>query len=247
MRILPVWSLQDPCFIYYLYIMARVKLSPIFTQVSGSIGGMTIQRNKFGVSLRQKPLPLNIGSVAQYNVRQLITSIQHAWQELTDAQRLQWNRYLDFSGQTIKRDKSVKLSGHALYIKYQLFRLLSGYALLTDITYVPMPAVPVIQEMTLELGVFQIEFSSAVDYSDYFFLLKLTTPRNENKAFSRRGLRFMKVTPADNQWFEIQTSYIAAFGVLPPVPHFVHYTIQWFSGLAPVFSGITTGVYEVTA
>lgn len=227
--------------------MARVKLSPIFTQVSGSIGGMTIQRNKFGISLRQKPLPLNIGSVAQYNVRQLITAIQHAWQELTDAQRLQWNRYLDFSGQTIKRDRSVKLSGHALYIKYQLFRLLSGYALLTDITYVPMPAVPLLDEMTIAAGVFEIEFTTAVDYSDYFFLFKISTPRSENKAFSRRGLRFMKTTLADTAFFEIQDSYIAAFGVLPPVPHFVHYSIQWFSGLAPVFSGITTGVFEVTS
>lgn len=227
--------------------MARVKFSPIVTDIAGSVGSVTFQRNKYGNTMRQKPLPLNIGSMAQYNVRQLITTIQHAWQELTDAQRLQWDRYLDFSGQTIKHDKSVKLSGHALYLKYQLFRLISGYSLLTTITYVPMPAVPLLDEMTLSAGVFEIEFATAVDYSDYFFLFKITTPRNENKAFSRRGLRFMKVTLADSAFFEIQDSYIAAFGVLPPVPHFVHYRIQWFSALSPVYSGITTGKFQVTA
>ena len=227
--------------------MARVKLSPIFTNISGSIGGMTVQRNKFGVSLRQKPLPLKSNSPAQYIVRQYMTIIQAAWQDLTDAQRLQWNRFLDFSGQTINNDKSVKLSGHALYLKYQLFRLLSGYPLLTTIVYTPMPAVPFIQEMTLELGEWLIEFNSAVDYSDFFFVFKISTPRNENQAFSKRGLRFMKVIPADSSWFAIEDSYITAFGILPAVPHFVHYSIQWFSGLSPVFTGITTGVYEVTS
>lgn len=227
--------------------MARVKLSPLLTDISGSIGGMTIQRNKFGTTIRQKPLPLNPTTAAQLNVRRLMMTIQKAWQDLTDAQRLQWNRYLDYSGQSIKHDRSVKLSGHALYLKYQLYRLISGYSLLTTITYVPMPAVPLLDEMTLDLGVFEIEFATAVDYSDYFFLFKITTPRNENRAFSRRGLRFMKVTPADSAFFEIQSSYISAFGVLPGVPHYVHYSIQWFSGLAPVFSGITTGVFQVTA
>ena len=227
--------------------MARVKLSPILTQASGSVGGITLQRNKFGMTMRQKSMPTNPCSSAQYVIRQHMITIQAAWQNLTDAQRLQWNRFLDFSGQTIKHDKSVRLSGHALYLKYQLYRLLTGYSLLTTITYVPMPAVPLIQEMTLDAGVWEIEFSSAVDYSDFFFLFSITTPRYENRVFSKRGLRFMKVTPADSQWFEIQVPYIATFGVLPAVPHFVHYSIKWFSALAPVYTGVTTGVYEVTA
>jgi len=227
--------------------MARVKFSPLISDIAGSVGGVTFQRNKFGNTMRQKPLPLNPATLAQLNIRQKIVAIQNAWQDLTDAQRLQWNRFLDFSGQSIKHSKSVKLSGHALYLKYQFFRLISGYGLLSSLTYVPMPAVPVISEMTLEFGVFEIEFDFTVDYSDFFFVFKISTPRHENKAFSKRGLRFMKVTLADTQFFEIQSSYISAFGVLPPVPHFVHYSIQWFSCLAPVFTGITTGVFEVTA
>ena len=227
--------------------MARVQLSPIVTGLSGSIGGVTFQRNKYGITARQKPIPPKSLSTAQYNVRRIMITIQLAWQALTDAQRLQWNRYLDYSGQTINNDKGVKLSGHALYIKYQLFRLLSGYSLLTTLTYVPMPAVPLIGEMTLAGGVFEFEFESAVDFSDFFFIFKITTPRHENRAFSRRGLRYMKVLRNDDQWYEIQTPYVAAFGVLPAVPFFVHYSIQWYSVLAPVFTGITTGKWEVTA
>ncbi len=227
--------------------MARIKLGPVITDIAGSIGGMTIQRNRFGLTMRAKPLPINPATAAQLHIRTLMVTIQKAWQALSTAQRLQWNRYLDFSGQSILSDKSVKLSGHALYLKYQLYRLLTGYQLLTALTYVPMPAVPYVSEMTIDAGVFELEFSTAVDFSDYFFLFFITIPRHKNKAFSRQGLRFMKVTPADTSFFEIQASYISAFGVLPAVPHFVHYSIQWFSGLAPVFTGITTGVFEVTA
>lgn len=225
--------------------MARIKLGPMVTDIAGSIGGVTIQRNKFGITMRQRPFPPASFTPAQYNVRQKIITIQQAWQNLTDAQRLQWDRFLDYSGQTIKADKSVKLSGHALYLKYQILRLLSGYSLLTTITYIPMPTVPVFNQITLGASVYQIIFDDPVDYSDHFFLFKITTPRNENRAFSMRGLRFMKVTPADSSTFEFQNSYIASFGILPLPPFFVHYSIQWFSALAPIYSGITTSVTAV--
>ena len=96
--------------------MARVKLGPLITDISGSIGGMTIQRNKFGITLRQKPIPVYKFTPAQITIRTYIATIQAAWQNLTDAERLQWNRFLDFSGQTINRDPSVKLYVLTYYI-----------------------------------------------------------------------------------------------------------------------------------
>ena len=153
--------------------MARIKLGPMVTNISGSIGGLTIQRNRFGITMRRKPLPPTSSTSAQYNVRQKIITIQKAWQDLTDAKRLQWDRFLDFSGQSINADRSVKLSGHALYLKYQLFRLLAGFSLLIDLTYVPMPAVPVISQVLLSTGVLRLYLASAVDSTKYFFCFLL--------------------------------------------------------------------------
>lgn len=243
MRILLVWSPQDPYFIYYLYIMARIKLSPIVTQISGSIGGITIQRNKFGISMRQKPLPFKSQSSAQYVIRQHMITIQHAWQNLTDAQRLQWNRFLDFSGQTINKDKSVKLSGHALYLKYQMFRLLAGYSLLTTIAYVPMPAQAVVVGVTVAADSLQLEVSASQVHTTQFFLFFMTVPKLENQAPSRRGLRYMYIVPATHTVFQFKDSYKAAFGVLPAVDTWFHYSIQSFSVLAPVYSGVTFGKF----
>ena len=227
--------------------MARVKLSPILTQASGSIGGITLQRNKYGMTMRQKPLPIDHGSSAQYIVRQHMITIQAAWQNLTDAQRLQWNRFPDFSGQTINRDRSVKISGHSLYLKYQLFRLLSGYSLLTTITYIPMPTPVQIAGLIIAADSLILETEDTVTHSAFFFLFRVTTPRHENRAPSPRGLRYMFTTPATEQEFQIKEAYKTAFGILPAYHSWFHYSLQSFSVLAPVYSSVSFGKFQITA
>ena len=228
--------------------MARVKLSPLLTDISGSIGGVTIQRNKFGVTLRQKPLPLNTLTSARSNIRALMVTVQQAWQNLTATQRLQWERFLDFSGQSINKNRSVKLSGHALYIKYQMYRLISGFPLLTTITYVPMPDVPLVNGMVNYGGYMNLVFYSTVDVSDYFFLIKLSNPRQASRAFSANGLRvcITPYPPSDNASYNIKASYESAFGVSPAAGATIHYSVLWFSVLAPVFTSKSTGTFLST-
>lgn len=222
--------------------MARIKLGPLITDISGSIGMGTIQRNRFGHTLRLKPLPKKSETPAQYIVRKHMITIQNAWQALTDAERLQWNRYIDFSGQTIRRDRSVLLSGQSLFIKYQLFLLLYDQPLLTDLEYVPMPAHPAIKAIYLFMEeAIKLEFTYQVDFYRYFFLFKITSPRLYAQAFNPMGLRFMKVTYHATYLYDITTSYIAAFGVVPPGESYFHYSIQFFSTIAPVFTGVFTG------
>lgn len=231
-----------PYFQFYSYIMARVKLSPLLTDISGSIGGLTIQRNKFGVSMRSKPLPYLKSTDAQNVVRTHMVTIQAAWQALTDSQRLQWNRFLDYSGQSIRRDRSIKLSGHALYIKYQMYRLLQGYSLYTTISYAPMQDVPSFNYIDIAAGpIMTFALDSAVDFSEYFFNLKLSYPRRASSSFSPKGLRLMYCTPADSATFIITSSYSDAFGFTPAIGTSLDYSLVWFSDISPVFSGYTTG------
>lgn len=222
--------------------MARIKLGPVITDISGSIGGITFQRNKFGMTLREKPLPLNPFTSAQYVVRQHMQSIQISWQNLTDAQRLQWDRFLDFSGQTINSNKSVKLSGHTLFIKYQMIRLMSGRPLLATFSYIPMPTVSPFDKFTVSGSFLYVNFSPTIDSSEYFFLVRVSTPRIPNRVFSFRGLRVMEAFYQDGIQFAIYTPYIAAFGFVPSIGDTLHYSLQYYSYRDPIFSGIQTGV-----
>jgi len=225
--------------------MARIKLGPAITDIAGSIGCMTIQRNRWGITARQKPLPLRSETTAQYNIRRMMVELQASWQNLNDNQRRQWDRFIDFSGQTIRRDRSVKMSGHSLYLKYQLFLLLYDQPLLTTIAYSPIPDWSEYQNITVTAEVIQIWFYYIITPATYFFTLKVTSPRLENQSFNPRGLRFMKVTPSEAGNFNFTDAYKAAFGVLPPGNSWLHYEIQYFSTTSPVWSGKFTGKKKV--
>lgn len=225
--------------------MARIKLGPMVTNISGSIGGLTIQRNRYGITMRQKPLSPKSDTIAQYDIRQKIITIQAAWQALTDAQRLQWDRFMDFSGQSIKADRSVKLSGHALYLKYQLMRLMSKFSLLTNITYIPMPSYEMWNNITIDFNDLVLDFDNDPSITTRYFTVFLSSPRQSNKAFSSKGLRFCYAMEVLTLVFQLEDGYNAAFGVLPPVGATLHYTTQFFSLLAPVFAGKVTGTLIV--
>lgn len=225
--------------------MASIKLGPMITDIAGSVGGATFQRNRFGMTMRAKPLPLYSETPAQYLVRRHIVFLQYSWQALTDAQRLQWNRFLDFSGQSIRRDRSIRLSGQTLYIKYQLWLLLYNRPLLTDLAYVPMPDHVDLYRVAFDIDVYMLEFTGIVDITKYWFICKLSSPRRENQAFNPRGLRFMYVSWMASATKDFTESYIAAFGVVPPTDAWLHYSIQYFSTTAPVFSGVYTGKLQI--
>jgi len=224
--------------------MARIKLGPMVTDIAGSIGGLTIQRNRFGITARQKPLPLYSETPAQYIIRQKILSLQYSWQNLSDSERLQWDRFIDFSGATTRRNRSVLLSGQGLYLKYQLFRLLYNQALLTTIVYSPMPAVGYLENLYLFGGQLYLNFS-AMDYTKWYFVCKLSMPRSPAMAYSAKGLRFMKCS-WDNAGVKYVTDpYVAAFGALPSIADVIHYNIRYFSVVSPVYSGVFTGILNV--
>ncbi|MBA7584044.1 hypothetical protein ES708_25996 [subsurface metagenome] len=225
--------------------MARIKLGPVVTDIAGSIGCMTIQRNRYGLTMRAKPLPIIHFTASQYIVRRNIVTIQKAWQALSDAKRLQWSRFLDYSGQSIKHDKNVKLSGHLLYLKYQMYRLLAGFPLLVDLAYIPPPTPRAVVGFTVEGIVMQLEIDLEVNDAQEFFLFSISNPRTQAQAISRQGIRHMFITPSTGTVFNIADSYINAFGVLPSAPSWCHYSILTFSVLAPVYTGVTLGKYIV--
>jgi len=227
--------------------MARIKLGPAITDIAGSIGGTTIQRNRFGLTIRAKPLPLKSETPAQYNVRQKIAYLQYSWQRLSDAQRLQWDRFLDFSGQTIRRDRSIKLSGQALFIKYNLYRLLCGLEVLDPISYDTQPLFSLPDGVIIYLDTLVVRFPETFSPDYWFFIFKMTNPRSANQVYSPKGLRFMKIPIQVNYFFYIQDEYIKAFGVLPSAGSYFHYNILFFHTSSPVFTGIFTGTMQVTA
>jgi len=221
--------------------MARIKLGPVVTDIAGSIGGLTFQRNPYGIIARAKPVPIRKYTASQLTIRAHLRTIQNAWRALSDARRLQWARVPNFSGQSIRRDKSILISGYSLYLMYQLYHLINDQSLYTTIAYASLPDIPTLTELSYSSGILYAIFSGVVNPAELFFILKLGYPRLVPQKYNLRGIRFIKAPWTSTASFNITASYLAAFGFIPPDVSYLSYSFRYFSTVSPVVSGVFTG------
>lgn len=226
--------------------MARVKYSALISSMSGSVGSATFQNTRAGPIVRNRPRSSKNPTAVQLQRRSLMMRLHYAWSDLTEDQRYAWNKFIDFSGASIRRDKSIRMTGHALFLKYNYIRLLSGLSLVETVYYNPISEIPLLLEIENAAGDFTIRFDTSEFGSSIWFIIKLTSARPASNVFSSRGLRFIPISPAVYDEYDIKTAYLNIFGVLPPVGSFVHYSVQHYSMISPVLAGKLTGVMEIT-
>jgi hypothetical protein len=221
--------------------MARIKYGSLIAQASGSIGGMTLQKCAFGNIIRSKPLPIHSRSAIQLQRRADMHAIQHAWQALSDDDRIKWKQFIAYSGQSIKKDSNVYISGYDLYLKYQFARKLYALDLLVDFTYIPLPVWPTGFTLFSNLGQLYIKFNMEVTTNQFFFVFSLSNVRNPSPGYSPINSQFMLCTPSTADTFDFTAAYLAKFGILPVTGETVHWSIYYFSLIAPILSGYSTG------
>lgn len=120
--------------------MAKVRYSAIISDISGSVGSATFQRNRYGNSLRSKPIQSKKATPARGLVAANMATVQAAWSALSEAQKKEWSNYLLFSGYAIKNTEGIALSTFNVYLKYQLLRLWAQLDLLESPSYEVVPS-----------------------------------------------------------------------------------------------------------
>jgi len=102
------------------YIMAKIKLSAVVSEVRGKLNGSVFSKNRGGAYMRTKVTPVNPQTAAQMAVRSALTNLSQSWRGLTVAQRLAWNGAVsNFTGTDIFGDIKTP-SGINLYQKLNL-------------------------------------------------------------------------------------------------------------------------------
>ena len=102
---------------------------PEGTQKSGSTGGTTHSRNRFGAYERSRSVPVNPNTARQVGVRNVVRSLAIAWNnDLTQVQRDLWEVYAANTSWTNRLGQSVNLTGLNHFIRSNTPRLLSGLA-----------------------------------------------------------------------------------------------------------------------
>lgn len=101
--------------------------SPVFSQASGSIAGITYSHNAGGMYVRARPIPTNPNTENQQAVRSAMSQLVVAWRDAVGiGGREQWNTYAFNTPTLNKLGEPTSKTGQQMYIRSNVSRLQAG-------------------------------------------------------------------------------------------------------------------------
>ncbi len=195
--------------------MAIVQTSGLITHIRGSIGGTTFQRSGAGLVARNKPAPVGQGSNFQQVQRNIISQLNVLWEQLTDAQRVNWSSfatYINGAGITNRRNSSSQ-TGKTQFIAVNSWLLLYGKNYLPSPTYVPAlsPIIPF----------YNADFESdnlgktvgSLNTSTQILVTQVSLAQSESTYTANTGFRTLVYSQANGTTQDWNAAYLAQFGV----------------------------------
>lgn len=110
-----------------------IKLGVLATGASGSVGGTTASRNRFGAYLRARTSPVNPNSGRQMFARAVFQFIAEQWSSLlSQAQRDAWDQYADVIIFKNALGLDIKLTGFNHFIRSNTLILFASLSVVAD-------------------------------------------------------------------------------------------------------------------
>lgn len=104
--------------------------SSLLTQASGSIGGLTASRNRGGMYMRARAIPVNTNTSFQQAVRNFLAILTSRWvNTLTALQREAWAVYAEQTPMTDSLGESRTIPALAHYVRSNVARLQAGLSI----------------------------------------------------------------------------------------------------------------------
>lgn len=192
----------------------KAKFGAIVVAGSGKVGGHVFSKNRGGAYMRTKVTPSNPNTVAQQNVRAILSSLSQSWSALSDAQRLSWqNAVADWTTTDIFGDIKNP-SGNNLYVRLNSVLLNSGQATID----VP----PLKEEMPyteISSAIFDVSSSTLIvtfadaTYDGVALAVSATPQLSQGVNFVKSQLRRIGTVDGATGAVAVGTEYIAKFGI----------------------------------
>lgn len=107
-------------------------LAGLVTQGTGSIGGMTMSKNKQGYYMRARTVPSNPKTIRQTAVRNGLSALAAAWATLTGTQQLGWNLYAKNVAVVLDNGQTKILSGFNWFVGANQLRIVASEPVVLD-------------------------------------------------------------------------------------------------------------------
>lgn len=197
--------------------MARITYSALVTEIRGSIGGTTFQKNAYGFTVKNKANIIKPDSVLQNIQKRAFNQAIRGWILATATQRTAWNSFAITFPIFAKHNPSSTLTGYAYYIKYNVARIIGGQNVLQD------PGTDVGQQtefttmfiVTAGVPDLTLEYITTVSSTEIALLHYLTPLNQLTQNFVGSKTRFMGKSLASDSSLDITAKYAQAFGSFP--------------------------------
>jgi hypothetical protein len=223
--------------------MARIKLGSIISDISGSVGGTTFQRNSYGVTMRSKPTQIGSTSASQAIRQTALRLIQNVWANLSSDVQNSWNFFPSFHSQKSKNNASSELSGYNLFLKYNLIHYQLFNTVLSVISYDALNLSSFVPQVRWSSPYLYFSLTGAVTDSKIFYGLYLSNVQPLGSQFKGNKIRFMTSYPFDATEIDITESFVAKFGAHPSVGENLSIKISIIGRYVPiVFSALKQSI-----
>lgn len=224
--------------------MARVKFSGLVSDVSGSVGGFTFQRNPWGVSLRSKPIPRNTVSAYNQPIRQAFFQASRLWTGLSDADRIFWRNAVEYYLPKSKHNKTSFLSAHTYFMQIVPMALFQNLSLSYFTKLEPFDYRLQYSGNHWHSGYIDIFYMGGT-YGDYTCLVEASRPFASPVRFDKKSLRLFNC-PHAPQYVTLGQSYIDYYGRLPSWGEYINLRLRVFGLNCPSITTVFEGCVEIT-
>jgi len=103
-------------------------VSQVYSEIRGSVNGVTYSRNRYGLYARSKASPVQPRTPAQAERRAQLTVLSQRWRTLPESNRAEWRALADELTRSDSLGLTYRLSGLQAYLQFNLWRALLGIA-----------------------------------------------------------------------------------------------------------------------
>ena len=103
-------------------------VSQVYSEIRGSVNGVTYARNRYGLYARSKASPVQPRTPAQSERRAQLTVLSQRWRTLDESNRAEWRALADELTRSDALGLTYRLSGLQAYLQVNLWRALLGIA-----------------------------------------------------------------------------------------------------------------------
>lgn len=203
---------------------------------SGSYGGVTSSRNRYGQYVRNRATPVNPASTAQGIVRARLSANAAAWRTLDDTQRAGWTSLGGEMSRTDSLGQTYTLTGFQAFCSVRNNLALMGSASIDDAPALETPSTVLTATVTLTSASFSIAYTPTPMPTGTKLAVFASPQRSAGRNFEA-DLRFIQVSAAAAASpINVFAAYEAKFGT--PVSG-----NKVFLALVSLFGGFESGPF----